>query len=231
MTGPLAEWADLLGPDDLHTIAVAGFGGTVGIGPRPAVVVIDAQNFMLGPSTEGRVFPSACPTGTPALAATVRLLAGARSHGLPVIYTKVEYRRNGSDYGVLTRKRAGSIERLLGSEYWCIEGTFGAKLHEAVAPEPADLVLVKKRQSAFYGTPLASHLVERGIDSLILAGGSTSNCVRTSAIDAVAHNYRVTVARDAVFDRFELSHRSSLFDIARQYGDVRDVDDILEALR
>jgi nicotinamidase-related amidase len=69
-------------------------------------------------------------------------------------------------------------------------------------------------------------LIDRGVDSVLLAGGSTSNCVRATAVDAMSANLRVTVVEDGVFDRFERSHVTALFDLDRQYGDVRPAADI-----
>jgi nicotinamidase-related amidase len=223
-----AEWQALLSERDRERVAAAGFGQRVGFGSAPALLVIDVQNYMVGPppgSTHS--YPSACgEEARRALAALPPLLAAARGHGVPVIYTRNEYRRDGADMGVYRRKRG-----MPATEGWCLAGSEGARIHEAVAPAPEDIVLPKSKPSAFLGTPLLGLLVDRGIDTVIVSGGSTSNCVRATAVDAASHNFRTIVVAECVFDRFELSHLTALFDLDRQYADVVGLDEALAALR
>ncbi len=72
----------------------------------------------------------------------------------------------------------------------------------------------------FYGTPVLSWLVKLGIDTLILVGGSTSGCVRASAVDAVSRNFHVAVVEDCVYDRISISHAAGLLDMWMKYCDV-----------
>jgi maleamate amidohydrolase len=219
-------WDDLLGAQDRATIERAGFGGHVGVGPRPAVLVIDVQNYMLGPPPGSlHDYPVACTAmGPPAVAQTARLLSVARSADVPVFYTRFELARDGSDAGVYARKRG-----LLSTEGWCLEGSEGAQIASILSPEPGDVVVVKKKPSAFHGTPLLGYLLDRAIDTVVITGGSTSNCVRATAVDAASYNLRTIIAEDCVFDRFEVSHRVALFDLDRQYGDVVPADELIAA--
>ena len=221
------RWDRLLSQEDLQTVARAKFGRRVGMGRRPAVVVIDVQNYMVG---DGRgateEFPSACGTAFQALDRLSSLLSAARRNGVPVIYTRFVLNRDGSDIGVYGRKRD-----LLDIDGWCLDGTTGAEIAGAVRPEPNDIVLVKKKPSAFLGTPLLGMLVDRGIDTVIVTGGSTSNCVRATAVDAASYNFRTLVVEDCVFDRIQISHDVALFDIDRQYGDVVESAGLIEQLK
>lgn len=90
----------------------------------------------------------------------------------------------------------------------------------AIAPDPQDIVLVKKKPSAFFGTPLLSLLIDRGVDTVLVTGGATSNCVRATVVDSASYNFRTMVVEDCVFDRFDISHRVALLDMDRQYADV-----------
>ena len=99
-----------------------------------------------------------------------------------------------------------------------------------LAPCSGDHVFMKKKPSAFFGTPLISYLNDRGIDTLIITGGSTSNCVRATVFDSSSYNYHTIVAEDGVFDRIEISHKVSLFDMDRQWADVMPTEDILAEL-
>lgn len=218
-------WSDLLSDDDHATMKRARFGRRVGLGRSTAVLVIDAQNYMTGaPSANLQkraanipdVYPSACgDKGRDAIERIAELLDAAREHGAPVIYTQMELRRDGKDIGAYGRKRD-----LLDTEGWMLENSVGAAIVDAVKPAETDVVLVKKKPSAFFGTHLLSLLIDQNVDSVVVVGGSTSNCVRATVVDAASYNLRACVPYDGVFDRFDISHRVALFDIDRQYGDV-----------
>lgn len=221
-------WDRLLTVEDRDRVKRAGFGQRVGFGRRPAVLVIDAQNYMVGPPAgSSHLYPSAC--GEPAhraLEATARLTGAAREVSAPVVYTRNQYRRDGADMGVYALKRGRPD-----TEGWCLEGSEGAQIHALVAPREQDLILDKTKPSAFHGTPLLSLLVACGVDTVLIAGGSTSNCVRATAVDASSHNLRTIVVADCVFDRFEISHLTALFDLDRQYGDVVGLDAAIAGLQ
>ena len=87
-------------------------------------------------------------------------------------------------------------------------------------PIPGEVVLRKTAPSAFWGTPLAAHLTYLGVDTLIIAGESTSGCVRATVVEATSHRYRVQVVEDCVFDRHEVTHALNLFDMHQKYADV-----------
>lgn len=222
-------WRDDLTPDERARLDAAGFGQRVGLGRRAAVVVIDAQNYMVGPPEGSTVtsYPSACgDAGLAALRRLHDLLATCRTLDVPIFYTRFELRRDGADIGVYGRKRG-----MPDTEGWCLEGSEGAQISPLVEPGESDIVFVKKKPSAFHGTPLLGMLIDRGVDTVILTGGSTSNCVRASAVDAASYNYRTVVVEDCVFDRFERSHRTALFDLDRQYADVLSSADLVTALQ
>ena len=89
----------------------------------------------------------------------------------------------------------------------------------------------KKHPSAFFATPLTSHLIDLRADTLVITGCTTSGCVRGSVVDAFAYNWRVLVPHDAVYDRSATSHAVNLFDMASKYADVASTAEILEMLR
>ncbi|HVB46670.1 MAG TPA: isochorismatase family protein [Streptosporangiaceae bacterium] len=189
--------------------------------------MIDVQQYMLGPPRgSAHWYPSACgPAAVSAIEALSKFLPACRIRQIPIFYTRFELRRDGTDAGVYALKRG-----MPDTEGWCLEGSEGAKIIRDVAPAPRDIVLVKKKPSAFHGTPLLGHLLDRRIDTLLVAGGSTSNCVRATVVDAASYNFRTVVVEDCVFDRFERSHLTALFDMDRQYADVRDSCDTLHEL-
>ena len=186
---------------------VGVFDGKVGFGNRPAVVVID---FTLAYTTPGSPFYAEGVVR--AVRDTVPLLAAARRAGIPVIHTKVMYHPSGAAGGWFVRK-VPALRKL-------VPGEPLAEIDPAVAPLADEVVIVKQYPSPFFGTPLAPMLATLGIDTLILAGCSTSGCVRAGALDGVQHGYRVVVPRECVGDRHDGPHDANLFDINAKYGDV-----------
>lgn len=221
-TGP-REWDRYIGDDDRAVITRAQFGQRMGFGARPALLAIDCQRYMVGErGSDDPRYPSSCGAiGWAAIDQAVRLARAARAAQAPVFFTRFVLDPTGADIGVYGRKR-----KLLQSPYWCLEGTPGAELIPELGPEPGDIVFVKKKPSGFFGTPLLAYLVDRQIDTLIVCGGATSNCIRATVFDASSYNFRTIVAREAVFDRIPVSHAISLFDMDRQFADVVDCDEI-----
>jgi maleamate amidohydrolase len=196
---------------------VGVFDGKVGFGSNPAVVVID---FTLAYTTPGSPFYAEGVVR--AVRDTVPLLAAARRAGIPVIHTKVMYHPSGADGGWFVRK-VPALRKL-------VPGEPLAEIDPAVAPLPDEVVIVKQYPSPFFGTPLAPMLATLGIDTLILAGCSTSGCVRAGALDGVQHGYRVVVPRECVGDRHDGPHDANLFDINAKYGDVVGREEVIAHL-
>lgn len=217
-------WDRFLTDEDRAILAKGRFGRRMGFGRKCAVVVIDAQRYMVGEAGNDAAWPSSCgDAGRAALQAIASLVGAAHAAGTPCFFTRFELDPSGVDIGVYGRKRD-----LLRSPHWCLAGTHGAELAEGLHPGSNDIVFVKKKPSAFHGTPLLGYLVERGIDTLLVAGGATSNCVQATVFDASSCNFRVAVVQEAVFDRVPISHAIALFDMDRQFADVIP---LAEALR
>ena len=196
---------------------VGVFDGKVGYGRKPAVIVID---FTLAYTTPGS--PFFAEGVVRAVRDTVPLLAAARAAGVPVIHTRVEYHPSGADGGWFVRKVPALRKMVAGEKL--------AQIDLAVAPLPDEVVLVKQYPSPFFGTPLAPMLAAMGVDTLILAGCSTSGCVRAGALDGVQHGYRVIVPQECVGDRHDGPHDANLFDINAKYGDVVRRDEVVSYL-
>jgi len=99
-----------------------------------------------------------------------------------------------------------------------------------VAPREGDILIPKKHPSAFFATPLVSHLIDLGVDTLVVTGCTTSGCVRCSVVDAFSYNWRVLVPWDCVYDRSATSHAVNLFDMASKYADVAPAAEIIQKL-
>jgi maleamate amidohydrolase len=221
-------WESYLSPQDRATLARGKWGQASRPGRRPAVISIDVQNYMVGQRGEPDAgYPFSCgAVGWQAVDASKEILAAARAIGAPVIYTRFALDASGEEGGTFTRK----VGQGKGPNAF-VEGSHGAELVAEVGPQPGDLVFVKKKVSAFFGTPLLSYLVDRQIDTVIVVGGSTSNCVRATVVDASQYNFRVLVPHEAVFDRIPLSHAVALFDMNRTYADVLPASEVVAYLR
>jgi len=192
------------------------FGGEVGMGDRPALVVIDLINAFTDPGTDLGSDVS------DVLAAAERLLGAFREYDLPRYFTTVAYEESYGDAGMFIEKVPALRELELGTEAVAVD--------ERVAPEGDERVILKKYASAFFGTDLETELTTHWVDTLVLAGVTTSGCIRATAIDSLQHGYRTLVPADAVGDRAEGPHRANLFDIDAKYGDVVETDLVLDML-
>ena len=141
---------------------------------------------------------------------------------MPVIYTQVYY-EPGAEPGPFFRK-VQALRNFVGD-------TRPARSAPSLRPHREDIVLRKQFASAFFGTPLKAILDERGVDSLLIAGLSTSGCVRATAVDAVQSGFIPLVVREAVGDRAAGPHDAGLFDLDAKYADVVSLAEALANLR
>ena len=193
------------------------FDHQLGFGKRPAVLVVD---FVKAYTTPGS--PLYAAPVVDAVAKTQYLIAAARQAQVPVIYTKVLYSRNLLDGGLFVQK-IPVLQTMVAGEPL-------AEIASELEVREDDLVLVKQYASAFFATPLAATLTSLQVDTLILAGCSTSGCIRATAVDGMQHGFRVIVPRDCVGDRHEAPHEANLFDINAKYGDVVSLGEVVERL-
>ena len=218
-------WDGIISDEEQRAYNAAGFGRPSGVGSRPALLIIDVQYRTVGttplPFWESiKEFPTSCgDVGWAAVANIQRLLPLFRRNKWPVLYPHVATKES-FDAGRLADK-VPALMKVARNGY-----DFVAE----VAPQPGDVLLPKKHPSAFYGTPLASYLIESGADTLVVTGCTTSGCVRGSVVDGFSYNFRVCVPSDAVYDRSQTSHAVNLFDMASKYADVMTTDETLSVL-
>ena len=219
-------WADVFPAEDLETYRA--YRRQPSLGRRPALLLIDLYNAAYGdrrePIAQSRQrFPSSCGEAAwDAIEPTRMLLARAREAGLPIFYTTQETRLDAVPQRFSATRRVVH-ETPMGQEW-------NYTIIEPLAPQPGDIVIRKQRASAFFGTPLEAHLRMLDIDTLLVAGESTSGCVRASVVDAYSHGFRVGVVEECVFDRSQLTHKVNLFDMHHKYADVLHLEDALAYL-
>lgn len=193
-----------------------GLASEVGFGRRPAMVVVD---FIVGFSDPDSPLGSDLDRE---VEATVGILEAARRRRLPVFFTTTVYGPDCRDAGLFIRK-VPSLGILQHDSRWVeVDPRLGRRADETLVE--------KKYASAFFGTALASTLHALGVDTVVLAGCTTSGCIRASAVDALQHGFRPIVPRQCVGDRAAEAHRANLLDIHGKYGDVVEAEEVLAYL-
>ncbi|MEN9789089.1 MAG: hypothetical protein RLZZ473_1153 [Pseudomonadota bacterium] len=199
--------------------ARGGFGKSLQPGQRPALLVIDFVRAYLE-----RTSPLYAGVEQ-ARADCETLLRAARAAAIPIVHTNVVYQPGGRDGGVFFRK----VPALKCFEIGAHPDL--AAFAEGLEPLPGETVISKQYASAFFATSLASTLTSLGVDSVLIAGLSTSGCVRASAVDCVQHGFVPLVVREAVGDRAPGPHEANLFDLQAKYAEVIHLADALRYLQ
>jgi maleamate amidohydrolase len=195
------------------------------VGPSPALIAIDLYELSYQggakPVVElAKTYPSSCGEHAhAAIEPTKTLFAAARAACLPVFYSTMDTRPDSLPGNVFATKRR-SVPK--DPELYAIKSEF--------KPQPGDVVITKQRASIFFGTPLAAHLTQLGVRTVIICGESTSGCVRASAVDAYSYGFHVVLVEECCFDRSLLSHKINLFDLHHKYADVMKVDEVVAHL-
>lgn len=193
--------------------ASSGMAGRLVPGQRPAVLVVDLQRGFT--AADGPV--RADLDG--AVEATRAVLDAARRAELPVIFTTIAFHAAEVDRLLWLRKMP-AMRELVGGSAW-------VEIDKRLARRPEEPLVVKQTASAFSGTRLDGRLRALGADSLIVCGGTTSGCIRATAIDACAAEWPTFVPRECVGDRAAPAHEANLLDIDAKYADVVAVEDAL----
>jgi nicotinamidase-related amidase len=199
-----------------------------GGGAAPALVLVDLYRRAFGDIPEPllesvKTWPNSCGlAGWNALPHIRRLLLEARRLQIPVVHLTglgemPGWNRNPRPGRPLVDGEADRVRRRY-------------QIVDEVAPAPNEVVLRKSAPSAFFGTPLAPLLIGLGVDTVVVAGESTSGCVRATVVDAKSYRFRVVIPEECVFDRHEAAHAINLFDMNQKYADVLPLDEVLSYL-
>ncbi len=192
-------------------------GNASGIGARCALVLVDFVNGFVDAAQFGGPYIAAAVQATQPL-----LLAAFRTAGLPIVHTRVVFADDGADKNVFCMK-VPPLLRLT-------EKAFASQIVEDLTPIEGELVLRKTSASAFFSTGLSQWLRLRGGDTAVIAGCTTSGCVRATVVDAMQFNFCTIVIEDCVGDRAMAPHEANLFDMRQKYADVMPRDVFLQTL-
>lgn len=193
-----------------------GFGHQLGIGRSLGLLIVDFVNGFNDPATFGGGNIGA------AIECTVPLLAACRASQLPIVHTRVVFEADGSDHNQFVRK-VPSLAVL-------IETAHCSQIVPELAPMHGEFVLRKQLASAFFGTNLAAWYTGAGVDTLLVAGCTTSGCVRASVTDALSSGFRPIIVTDCVGDRALGPHEANLFDLGQKSADLMSLTEVLAVL-
>jgi nicotinamidase-related amidase len=216
-------WDGIIPEEDLRIYQEAGFGRPTEWGKRPALLVIDIQYRSVGTTRlliaeSMKEFGTSCgDAGWHAIDALVPLIGRFREKGWPVIYPHVAPKQS-FDGGRLAQK-VPAIMNVPAKGY---------EIVREIAPLDGEIVIPKRHSSAFFGTPLVSYLNDLDVDTVVLAGTTTSGCIRAAALDAFSYNFNVFVPFECVFDRSQFSNAVSLYEIGQKYANVLSVDSLMQ---
>lgn len=195
----------------------AGFGGRLGFGKKPALILVD---FVEAYFDENSPLYAGVDD---ALASAIRLLDAARTAGIFRVFTNVAFTQDGVNGGIFMKK-VPVLEVMK-------DGHPLGAWPKGLVPDDDELIITKQYPSAFFGTSLSSTLTTLGIDTLIITGLSTSGCVRATCVDTCSHGFRPMVVADAVGDRDVRPHEANLFDMNAKYGDVVSEAETLDYIK
>jgi maleamate amidohydrolase len=219
---PAMEHSSLTARQLFEALRAAPSRRPFGFGKRPALVNVDVQHAYTRPDE----FRTAYGTNPDQVAHIDRLAAAFRAAGLPVVWTYVAYSASGDDCGVWGTRSDGpdALQSIK-------EGSRRSALDDRLSLDhERDTIINKRMASAFHETILPSLLRFRDVDTIIVTGGSTSGCVRATAVDGLSHGFRVIVPEETTADRHESPHFASLYDIAVKYADVVPVAAVFDHL-
>ena len=193
-------------PNDAQIYLEQGFGASLGVSGRIGLLIVDFVVAFADPSAFGGGNIAA------AIEATMKVLAEARRRRWPVAHTRIVFADGAADANVFCAKVPTLVN--------LTEHAPGSAIVPELAPGAGELVVRKTVPSAFFDTALRSWLTQRHVETLLIAGATTSGCVRASVVDAMSCGFRPIVLADCVGDRSLAPHEASLFDMQQKYADV-----------
>jgi maleamate amidohydrolase len=195
------------------------FDSRLRFGRKAALVVVDFMEVYADPQS-----PFYAPAVVEASLALSPLLEAVRERGWPVIWTSVEYAHPEALDGGLFVEKVPALKLLRPAGFYS-----QTMRHLTALEDPAtDSRIVKQYPSAFFATSLATRLNTLGCDTVLVAGCTTSGCVRATVVDALQHGFRPFVVENCVGDRSAEAHRINLLDMQSKYAEVVFSDAAIE---
>ena len=193
-----------------------------GFGKKAILVNVDLQKAY----TRTDLFKTAYETDSKQLHYVNQLATAFRELSWPVVWTHVAFMGSGEDCGIWGT-RTNTPDSLQNIKFGSERAEFDDRL---IIDQQRDVIYCKKMPSAFFETALQSLSVWHQIDTVVLTGGSTSGCIRATAVDSLSRGYRTIVPEECVADKHESYHFANLTDLSIKYADVLGVAEVLDWL-
>ena len=193
-----------------------------GFGKKAVLVNVDPQKAY----TRTDLYKTAYETDPRQLEYVNELAKRFRALGWPVVWTHVAFMESAEDAGVWGT-RTDTPDSLQNIKYGSDRAAFDDRVEIDASK---DVIYTKRMPSAFFETPLQSLLVWHQVDTVIVTGGSTSGCIRATAVESLSRGYRTIVPEECVADKHESYHYANLTDLHLKYADVMKVNDVLSWL-
>ena len=193
-----------------------------GFGQKAILVNVDPQKAY----TRTDLFKTAYETDPKQMYYINELAKKFRTLNWPVVWTYVAYMESGEDCGVWGT-RTNTEDSLQNIKFGSQRSEFDDRLE---IDRDKDAIYCKKMPSAFFETQLQSLCVWHKVDTVIITGGSTSGCIRATAVDSLSRGYRTIVPEECVSDKHESYHFANLTDLAIKYADVLEVNEVFDWL-
>jgi nicotinamidase-related amidase len=219
----MKKWEKIFTEADRALLKKFGGAERQSFGKRPALIIVDVVKSFLGSKQKSALesaeeYRTSCgDAGWEALGYIKKLLDAFRQQHLPVVYTTVD--------PVAANYAWGPDKWSDPQETWDLEAW---EIVEEIKPLPLEPVIRKTKASGFLFTPMVPILKNMQADCLMVVGTSTSGCVRATVVDGLSHKYSIFVVEECTFDRFELSHLVSLWDMNAKYADVISIGEALD---
>jgi nicotinamidase-related amidase len=194
-----------------------GFSGQIGFGNKPALLIRDLTIAFTEPHSQLSIKIEE------QISATKRLIEEALSHNIPIIFTITIYDST-NRVSKLWCQKFPSLQILDRQSTW-------VNIHPDLSDYSYDIINPTVHITDLYNCQVDDFLNERQIDTVILAGATTSGSIRATAVDALQRGYRVIIPKEAVGDRNQTLQNSTLIDLNARYADVMSIEKVLKGMK
>ncbi len=222
----MKDWEKIIPNFDRKIYEKSGYGRRQGFGRKPALLIIDMILGFTGTRPMETLeaikeFRSSCgKVAWQSIPRIRKLLRSCRTQNVPVVYSTSNLDFKAVFGNATKRAKESSTMSDLSMEF-----------PQMIRPRSGEFIVRKARASAFFGTHLITYLVQKGIDSIIVTGCTTSGCVRATVMDGFSYGLSVFVVEDCVFDRSSFSHLVNLFEMNSKYANVISSEEALNYVK
>ncbi|MGJ9385742.1 isochorismatase family protein [Salipaludibacillus sp. CF4.18] len=197
-----------------HLYAQQGFSGRLGFGKKPAILIRDLTKAFTNSNSKLSI------DHHQVIDSALLIIRSAKKYNIPVVFSKTIYIED-DEFSNLWGRKFPSLKILEKESEW-------TKVHDSLLGETFDLMNNTVYINDFFNSPVNDFLKEKNIDTVILIGTTTSGSIRSTAIEAFQHGYRVAIPEEAVGDRNQSIQNATLIDLNARYADIINIDETIK---